>query len=457
MYRITVALYLISAMEGSAMARYLLASTPVHGHVAPMTNIAAGLVRAGHRVRFLTGAHFRETVEGAGGQHVALPAAADYDARDMDAAFPGRGTRSGLRKLTFDVHHTFIEPVRAQAEAIRAVLDVEPVDAILAETAFLGILPLLVDPRPRPAVVSVGITVLPLQSRDTAPFGLGLPPSSSAAGRVRNWLLNLLVRRVVFGPNQRRLNRTLGAMGLANSPVFFFDWPRLADRVLQLSVPGLEYPRSDLPAHVRFVGVPRAHDAIHQRTPPPWWDDLLAARRSGRPVVHVTQGTVDTSDLTRVIGPALRALADKDAFIVVTTGGRDPAQIPGGLPANARAATYVPYADLLPHVDLAITNGGYGGTQLLLAHGIPLVIAGATEDKPEVAGRVAASGAGIDLRTGTPTAPALAAAVDAILRNPAYRQRARTLAAEYAGHDTDTLINAELTDIVRQRSASLPP
>jgi UDP:flavonoid glycosyltransferase YjiC (YdhE family) len=174
-------------------------------------------------------------------------------------------------------------------------------------------------------------------------------------------------------------------------------------------------------------------------------------------VVHVTQGTVDTSDLTRLISPTLRALADQDVLIVVTTGGPDPAQIPGGLPANARAATYVPYADLLPHVDLAITNGGFGGTQFLLAQGIPLVVAGDTEDKPEVAGRVGVSGVGINLRTGTPTAPALAAAVETILRDPAYRQRARKLAAEYASLDTDALIQAELADVTRQRSAPVRP
>jgi MGT family glycosyltransferase len=438
------------------MARYLLVSTPVHGHVAPMTNIAAILVRAGHRVRFLTGALFREAVEATGAQYVALPAAADYDARDMDAAFPGRTTRTGLRKLTFDVQHVFVGPMRAQAEAIRALLEAEPVDAVLAETAFLGVLPLLVDSRPRPAVISVGITVLTLSSRDTAPFGLGLPPLSSAAGRARNRLLNLLVQRIVFGPNQRRLNRTLRDMGLTKSPTFFFDWPRLADRLLQLGVPGFEYPRTDLPAHVRFVGPPPAHDATNDWAHPSWWDELLATRRTGRPVVHVTQGTVDISDLNRVIGPTLRALADKDVFVVVTTGGPDPARIPGGLPPNARAATYVPYSDLLPHLDLAITNGGFGGTQLLLAHGIPLIVAGVTEDKAEVAGRVAVSGVGINLRTGTPTAPALAAAVETILRNPAYRQRAHALAAEYAGHDTATLIQAELADVTRHRSTSLP-
>ena len=35
-----------------------------------------------------------------------------------------------------------------------------------------------------------------------------------------------------------------------------------------------------------------------------------------------------------------------------------------------------------------LTNGGYGGVQYALAHGVPLVVAGDTEDKPEVAARV---------------------------------------------------------------------
>jgi UDP:flavonoid glycosyltransferase YjiC (YdhE family) len=415
-----------------------------------MIGVAAPLVRAGDQVRFLTGARFQAAVEAVGARHVPLPPSVDYDDRDLDAAFPDRVGRSGLRKLTGDVHHTFIAPIRAQAEAMRELLDSEPADAVLAETAFLGAIPLLVDPRPRPPLVGIGIFPLSLSSRDTAPFGLGLQPSSSVAGRLRNRLLNLLVRRAVFGPNQRRLDRVLRDMGLPASPVSFLDWPRLADRVLQLSVPGFEYPRSDLPGQVRFVGVPPAASAPPDWTPPPWWDDLLTARRSGRPVVHVTQGTVDTADLGRLIGPTLRALAGEDVLVVVATGGPDPALIPGGLPANARAATFVPYAELLPHVDLAVTNGGFGGTQLALTHGIPVVVAGDTEDKPEVAGRVVASGTGISLRTGSPTPPAIAGAVLTVLGEPAYRQRAQALAAEYARYDTGALIHAELSHLTGQ-------
>jgi UDP:flavonoid glycosyltransferase YjiC (YdhE family) len=32
-----------------------------------------------------------------------------------------------------------------------------------------------------------------------------------------------------------------------------------------------------------------------------------------------------------------------------------------------------------------VTNGGYGGVQMALSYGVPLVVAGASEDKPEVA------------------------------------------------------------------------
>ena len=47
-----------------------------------------------------------------------------------------------------------------------------------------------------------------------------------------------------------------------------------------------------------------------------------------------------------------------------------------------------------------VTNGGYGAVQRALIAGVPLVVAGNTEDKPEVAARVECFGAGVNLRTG---------------------------------------------------------
>ena len=46
-----------------------------------------------------------------------------------------------------------------------------------------------------------------------------------------------------------------------------------------------------------------------------------------------------------------------------------------------------------------VTNGGWGGVLAALAAGVPVVVApGTAADKPEVARRVARSGAGVDLR-----------------------------------------------------------
>jgi UDP:flavonoid glycosyltransferase YjiC (YdhE family) len=69
-----------------------------------------------------------------------------------------------------------------------------------------------------------------------------------------------------------------------------------------------------------------------------------------------------------------------------------------------------------------------------LRAGVPLVVAGVTEEKPEVAARVAWSGTGINLRSGRPTARRLRAAVHAVLapgsayRTEAHRMRQRIAA-----------------------------
>jgi UDP:flavonoid glycosyltransferase YjiC (YdhE family) len=69
------------------------------------------------------------------------------------------------------------------------------------------------------------------------------------------------------------------------------------------------------------------------------------------------------------------------------------------------------------------------------ASGVPLAVAGASEDKPEVAMRVAWSGAGLNLRTAKPRPRDVRKAVRALLDEPRYRERAQALAREYASYD----------------------
>ncbi len=102
-----------------------------------------------------------------------------------------------------------------------------------------------------------------------------------------------------------------------------------------------------------------------------------------------------------------------------------------------------------------VTNGGYGAVQRALATGVPLVVAGKTEDKPEVAARVAWSGAGIDLRTGTPTPKAIRTAVREVLNDDRYLRRARELEVAYAQRDGVAEIAALIDEVVSERSAAV--
>jgi UDP:flavonoid glycosyltransferase YjiC (YdhE family) len=281
-----------------SMPRILILTSPIGGHVAPMLS-AAALVDRGHDVTVLTGSRFAQATVATGAEHLALPPEADYDDRDIDAAFPQRRELNGIAQLRSDLISIFVEPMPHQYRAVCELLDTRDIDIILSEGAATGAVPLRLGGRAdHPPIVACGVVPMSLTSRDTAPYGPALAPSSSPAGRLRNRALTLAVQKLVLRAVQARANELLHALGCSPLPVFCFDAAAtLPDRYLQFTVPGFEYLRSDLPATVRFAGrlAPRTGDVAL----PDWWDEL----DGGRPVVHVTQGTLDNANLDRVIGP----------------------------------------------------------------------------------------------------------------------------------------------------------
>ena len=421
------------------MSTYLLCSSPIQGHVAPMVAIAGDLVARGHSVSMLTGTRFRDAVEAVGAEHRSLAGIADYDDRVMHEHLPDRDRHRGIGKLQYDLETVFIRPVPEQFRALVRGIDQLTPDAILVDAAFAGIVPLLLDdPLSRPAVVAAGVIPLSQSSTDVAPYGLGLLPNASPFGRLRNRVLNLLVQRVLFRKTQRLADEIMHELGRPSLDGFVLDSSRRVDRFLQLSPAEFEYPRHDLSANLRFVGTVLPPMPVASSLPP-WWPEL----DGDRPVVHVSQGTIDNADFTRLVRPTIDALADRDVLVVVATGGRPVSEL-GELPANARAAEFLPYDVLMPKIDVFVTNAGYGGVQYALSHGVPLVAAGDTEDKPEVAARIEWTGVGVNLRTGTPSAAAVQSGVDRVLADPGFRDRAAALAARIAEVDTLALIESEL-------------
>lgn len=424
------------------MSRYLITCTPAHGHVVPLLQIARHLVDRGDEVVFVTSRRHAERVAASGARFVALPAEADVDLDDPNRDFPERASLTGPAAIRFDMLNLFIRPGAAQLTVVRSELAGSRFDVVLTEPLFIGAALLQLLPRDqRPPVVVLGIFPLGVRSRDAAPFGLGATPVSGPVGRIRNAALRLVAARIVFGGAQREADavakREVGhALG-----GFVLDWAGRADAYVQFTVPEFEYPRSDLPDTVRFAGPLPAPST--QQPVPAWWADLDGSR----PVIHVTQGTVANSDFTQLVLPTVAALGASDVLVVVSTGGRPVESLGADLPANVRVAEYLPYDRLLPLVDVLVTNGGYGGVQQALSYGVPLVVAGQTEDKIEVTARVGWSGAGVNLRTRSATAEQVGAAVQRVLSDGSYRAHARRIGAAMRVSDAWGALDAVLAEL----------
>ncbi|MDQ3861907.1 MAG: glycosyltransferase [Actinomycetota bacterium] len=408
------------------MARFLLATHPITGHVLPALLVARELTARGHDVRWYCGEKFRDRIESTGARFVPYDAAHDYDDSDYDAAFPGRNRLTGLRQIRFDFVNVFVNQTLAQHTDIDRILREFPADAIVADSAIGAAS--TINERGGPPFAIYSVTCLGLKSRDTAPFGFGLMPSYSSLGRLRNRLLYLLASDVIFREVSKAITQQRTSLGLPPSK---FEGPLSSPYLyLEPTVPSFEYPRTDLPPQVHFIGA-LLSEAPADFEPPSWWAEVVDKKQ---PVVLVTQGTVAT-DAKQLIAPTLKALAGEDALVIAAGVKPEASAAIDEVPANARLEAFVPFKPLLPHVDLYVTNGGFGGVHHALANGVPIVCGGTTEDKPEICNRIAYAGAGTNLKTNKPAPEQVHIAVKRVLSEPGYRRKARQLRAELARRD----------------------
>lgn len=270
---------------------------------------------------------------------------------------------------------------------------------MIHDVVFLGANPLASGaPLPegftkRPPIINLNLVPLQIPSVDVGPFGLALPPDSSESGRARNKALTHVYNlpQGPFGPftrDFRAMMESLGAVAPADDA--FTAITMNPDVMLQACSPSLEYPRSDLPANIKFIGCLPCKTPAPTWQYPEWWSEVVGAAGSQRKrIVGVAQGTV-ALDYNKLAVPAMQGLAGRDDVLVVVVLGVKGATLPEGtvVPANARVVDVLPYEALLPHLDVWVINSGYGGFTQGVMHGVPMLLAGDTEDKAVDARRV---------------------------------------------------------------------
>lgn len=318
------------------------------------------------------------------------------------------------------------------------------------EAVFQGALPITQGARGIKPTATLGLGVVPmvLSSIDTAPYGPALLPDSSPEGRERNKAMQKQVFELFFGEPMRTYCKIFKELGAHAPPKTCVDAPYLfVDRFLQMCIPSAEYSRSDMPDSIRFTGgLPRgSRDPM--TNPPAWWKEV--SENVEKDVVFVCQGTVSTINYKDLIIPTLKALENRSNTLVIVAVGKKGESLPEGthIPDNARVADFLPFDEVLPHCYVFVTNGGYGAFQHGISNGVPLLVAGAGEDKPENCARAEWCGIAVNLRTGKPTKEAILEGVEELIREPKYKKRAMELKAEMDGYDPMSIVAQNIDEL----------
>jgi MGT family glycosyltransferase len=411
------------------LTQILITTPPAPGHVNPLLAIACHLRDRGYSILFNTGDVFRDEIESEGLRFVPLRGKANFDYRTFNKFLPeGKTLKPGLEDMTYSIKHVFGDTMLPQYDGIQDILSREPVEAIVTDFLFCGMFPLLLGPkRERPPVISVGVSPIVLSSRGTSPL---LGPATTVETHERNQKETAQFQASLACVNEY-FDNLLQSYGCPPLPGFILDCLyTLPDLFLQLTAEAFEFPRLDMPDHIKFVGpvLPKSSASF---CPPDWWKELDGRK----PVVLVTQGTVANNDLNQLIGPTLAALATEDVTVIAATGKTNGA-ITTPMPSNAIVTPFVPFMELLPKVDVFVTNGGYGAVNQALSMGVPIVIAGETEDKAFVAARVTWTGSGISLGTSHPTPEQVRFAVHEVLSDESYQTNASRLQNKFAQYDS---------------------
>jgi MGT family glycosyltransferase len=412
------------------MARFLFTVWPYLGHIHPNLAVARELGARGHEPAFYTGSSASAAIESEGFR-----------------CFPFRRIDEGrleeiilsLDALSLDwvkVRHRLgllrewlLGTADAQIADVTEVMQEFAPDVIVCDPAMWGPLLVLQESTRVPLAILSYVAACMLPGPEGPIVGLPLRAPRGRLGRLGRQALRS-VADVLAAEVRRAANDLRVRHGLPPVSTSITEFAGRVPLYLVPSTPAFDRCRHDLPKSVRYIG-PCVWEKPGDPGPPAWLSEIPR----DRVVVYVTEGTRHSKP-PLLLAAALQGLADAPVRVVATTGfHRDPDRL--GLrpiPPNARVEQWIAHSHLLPRADVVVTTGGAGTVLGALAAGLPLVVVPTAWDQPENAWRVVEAGVGLRVPPRHCTPARIRASVERVLGDPSFRENARRLGRELAGH-----------------------
>lgn len=431
--------------------KVLVASHAIPGHSLLMTGPARRLVERGHDVRWYTGESLRPTVERLGIELIPHRRAVEHTGTNLDELYPRRTKLKGPLQTRYDGKVLFADTVPDLFADLREIHEEWGYDVVLLDASVM-VARLLKE---KLGVPVVGVYAIANMEPDplVPPLWFGLRPDPSLRGRVRDTFLRRLSDGLVMGPGRKAFERIMAEHGISEHRDMVEDSYAVVDAAAHQGLESFDFPRSRKNPRVHYVGPllpwsdPEATD--HEL------EDEVVRRAAAYPcTVLVTQGTVDL-DLDKLLIPTIeaarsRSTTEKTLVVATTCGVRTDELRQRFAGEDVIIADRLDFRRILDHVDVYVTNGGFGGTILALTHGVPLVCAGFSEGKNDTIAHVVHHGVGIDLGGERPGAERIRTGIDRVRQDPSFRQRAQEFRTATEGLDPDGTV-AELVEAAGAR------
>ncbi|MCP2256384.1 glycosyltransferase, MGT family [Streptoalloteichus tenebrarius] len=373
--------------------RVLFSSISTYGHFFPLLPLAVATARAGHHVGFAVNESLHPYLSGLGVEPI--PAGPPISEAFAEAGRQLFGERANHDELTPAQWETFVAATFGSVLPSRYAEDVGRVVA-----------------RFHPDLVVY----------DSVCVGAGMAAARAGTPAVAHGLshhsLNVLTPEYV-----RRVDAVAEELGLAMS---LREPNPLGHPYLDIYPASMQDP--DFVARAtRFAlrPVPFSRPA-----PLPEW---VRSRDRGRPLVYVTLGTEagaeGADDLLREIVHGVAAL---DADVLVATGPKLTTALLADAPDNVVVESWVPQAELLPHLDLIVHHAGSGTMLGALGQAVPQLVLPRGADQFVNAEAVVAAGVGVRLLPDEVTASSVSGSARRLLDDGEFRVAARRAAEEIA-------------------------
>jgi UDP:flavonoid glycosyltransferase YjiC (YdhE family) len=339
-------------------------------HLDKIASVAYELATLGYPITFLTGRVFEKQISSIHPNIKFSPFLGNDDKiseKDMQTMLslpPEEHELFFSKKVLVDFMPDYHETLQQQAQSFRREHGQTKPLIFLHDHVLVGQhATALGAPGIRPdASIAISHTPITLDSNDTFPLRMGKVPHTGADAKAVHWAA---YKEYYEQPFMKGLNEYFWAklrqMGTHREPFppIFHGMNSLPDYLLTQGIPEFEFPRSDVRRDIRYFGAFKKVQKFEDggQGLPEWWDDVARAKKEGKRIISVSQGTVEV-DPQQLTLPTIEALKDRDDVLLIATFvAMEPSDIPNlEVPRNTRVAKFVPYDLLLPYVSTHILS-----------------------------------------------------------------------------------------------------